>query len=109
MSPCPKTGVSIVTELSVCSFENNLLSRKFSRRTRFVRGPLLLRIGAFQSNHAVNPFSQLSASVRDMSRLRFTLGFKVFSKHCGLGSWVNDVGLWSRCGASIPLVCSCGM
>ena len=78
-------------EVSVCSFESSLSSMKFSRRIHFVRGPLLSRIGAFQSNHAVNPFSQLSASVRDMSRLRFILGFKVFSNRCGLESWENGV------------------
>ena len=86
MPPCPRTGVFIVMEVSVCSFERSLSSRKFSKRTHFVRGPLLLRSGAFHSNHAANPFSQLSASVRVMSRLRFVLGFRVFSNHCGLES-----------------------
>ena len=75
----PKGGVSIMTVMSVRSFESSLLLRKFSSRTRFVRGPLLSRIGAFQSNHAVNPFCQLFASVIDISRLRFTFGLNVFS------------------------------
>ena len=74
------------------SFESSLSSRKFSKSTRFVTGSLLLRIGAFQSNHAVNPFSQLSASERDMSRLRLMLGFRVFSSLCGRKLWEGGVG-----------------
>ena len=95
------TGVSIVTVASVLNFESNLLSRKFSSRTRFVKGHLLSRIDAFHLNKAVNPFSQLSASVRDISRLRLPVGFSVFSKRCGLGVWVDGIGLGSRCGMSM--------
>ena len=100
----------IVMEASVCSFESSLLSMKFSKRTRFVKGSLLIRIDAFHSNHAVNPFSQVSASVRDMSRLRFVLGFKVFSNRCGLESWEGGIAWLSRyVGSLVSLVCSCGM
>ena len=110
MPPCPRTGVSIVMELSICSFESSLSSRKFSKSIRFVTGSLLLRIGAFQSNHAVNPFSQLSASERDMSRLRFMLGFRVFSSLCGRKLWEGGVGWLSECGGVfVSLICSCWM
>ena len=57
-----------------------------------MKGHLLSRIGAFQSNHAANPFSQLSASVMDISRQRY--------------SWVNETGLGSRCGTLALSVCS---
>ena len=110
MPLCPRTGVSIVMESSICSFESSRSSRKFSKRIRFVTGSLLLRIGAFQSNHAVNPFSQLSASERDMSRLRFIFGFRVFSSLCGLESWEGGVGWLSQCGGILVLlICSCEM
>ena len=100
----------IVIEASVCSFESSLSSMKFSKRNCFVRGSLLLRIDAFHSNHAVNTFSQVSASVRDMSPLRFVLGFKVLSNHCGLESLEGGVAWLSRCmGLLLLLVCSCGM
>ena len=58
-------GVSIVTVTSVRSFKSNLSLRKFFNRTHFVKGHLLSRIDAFHLNQAVNPFSQLSASVID--------------------------------------------
>ena len=74
------TSVSIVTVTFVRSFESSLSLRKFSSRTPFVKGHLLSGIGAFQLNHAANPFSQLSASVMDISRLRYSDGFNVFSK-----------------------------
>ena len=65
------------------------------------------RIGAFQSNQAVNPFCQLSASVMDISRLRYTNAFNVFSKPCGPGSWANETELWSQCGTLALSVRSC--
>ena len=75
----------VVIVVSVCSLEIRRSSRKFSRRTRFVMGSLVSRIGAFHSNHAVNPFSQLSASVMDMSLVRGPFGFSVLSRRSGLG------------------------
>ena len=87
--------MSIVTVASVRNFESNRSSRKFSNRIRFVRGHLVSRIGAFQSNYAVNPLSQLSASVMDMSRVRGPFGFNVFSKRCGLGKWENEASVSS--------------
>ena len=97
-------GVSIVTVMSVHNFKSILSSRKFSNKTRFVTGHLLSRIDAFHLNQAANPFSQFSASVSVMSRLRFTVGFNVFSRRCGLGMRVAGVGLWSRCGVSVLAV-----
>ena len=89
------TGMPILTVASVHNFKSNLSSRKFSSRNHFVKGHLLSRIDVFHLNQAVNPFSQLSASVRDISCLRLPDGFSVFSKRCGLGVWVNGIGLRS--------------
>ena len=74
----------------------------------FVMGSLVSRIGAFHSNHAVNPFSQLFASVMYISRMRGPLGFNVLSKRCGLGEWGNGVWFGAQYGLSVLLfVCSC--
>ena len=100
------TGVSIVTVTSVCNFESKRSSRKFSRMIRFVMGSLVFRIGAFHSNHAVNPFSQLSASVMDISWMRGPLGFNVLSKRCGLGEWENEVWSGTQYGLSVLSICS---
>ena len=38
--------------------------------------------------------------IGDISCLRLPDGFSLFSKQCGLGVWVNGIGLRSRCGTS---------
>ena len=82
----------IVIVVSVRSLEVRRLSMKFSRRTRFVVGSLVSRMGAFHSNHAVNPFSHASASVMDMSLVRDPFGFSVLSKRWGPGGCRG--GVW---------------
>ena len=82
----------VVIVVSVRSFEIKRSSRKFSRRIRFVMGSFVSRMGAFHSNHAVNPFSQASASVMDMSLVRDPFGFSVLSKRCGPGGCGG--GVW---------------
>ena len=94
--------------VSVCNFEIKRSSRKFSRRIHFVMGSLVSRMGAFHSNHTVNPFGQLSASVMDMSRMRFPLGFSVLSRRCGLGDCGNGIWVGAQHGLSVlSLGCSC--
>ena len=80
--------------VSVRSLEVRRSSIKFSRRTLFVVRSLVSRMGAFHSNHAVNPFSQASASVMDMSLVRDPFGLSVLSKRCGPGGCGGEV--WSR-------------
>ena len=97
----------VVIVVSARSLDLRRSSIKFSRRTRFVMGSLVSRMGAFHSNHAVNPFSQVSASVMDMSLVRDPFGFSVFSRRSGLGSCGNGSRVCARRGllASSP-VCS---
>ena len=97
----------IVTVTSVRNFESRRSSRKFSRMIRFVMGSLVSRIGAFHLNHAVNPFSQVSASVMDMSRMRGPFGFSVLSRLCGLVEWGSGVWFGIRHGLPVLSVCSC--
>merc|ERR1712218_435119 len=80
----PRIGVSVVIVVSVCSFEIRRSSRKFSRMARLMVGCLVSKMGAFHSNHAVNFFSQVSASVMDMSLNRGPFGFSVLSRRSGL-------------------------
>ena len=66
------------------------------------------RIGAFHSNHAVNPFSQVSASVMDMSLVRDPFGFSVLSRRCGLGGCGNGIWVCAQHGLSaLSPGCSC--
>ena len=44
--------------------------------------------------------------IGDISCLRLPDGFSLFSKQCGLGVWVNGIGLRSRCGTLVLFVCS---
>ena len=83
----------IVIVVSVRSLEVRRSSMKFSRRTRFVMGSLVSRMGAFHSNHAVNLSSQVSASVMDMSLIRDPFGFSVLSRRCGPGGCRDGNGI----------------
>ena len=99
------TGVFDVIVLSVHNFESILSSRKFSSRTCFVTGHLLSRIHVFHLNQVVKPLSQFSASVSIMSRLWFTVGFNVFSRHCGkLGLGMRFAGVGFRFWFGVVLV-----
>lgn len=94
--------MSVVIVVSVCSFERRRSSRKFSRRIRFVVGFFVSKMGAFHSNHAVNPFSQVSASVIDMSLIKGPFGFSVLSRRSGLGNCGDGSRARARFFASSP-------
>ena len=70
-------------------------------------GSLVSRMGAFHSNHAVNLFSQVSASVIDMSLIRDPFGFSVLSRRCGPGGCGNGNGIFRARRALLALSPGC--